>query len=139
MPVGVATCIATGRRSPSYLISTPTMSETSANISATMNAAFACAAALQAVAMHNHRHPRSIRSLAMTGLGTGTGRVSPELCADLMYTAFKTIEHGIFATFDEAREALEASLGPVNGDHEAAQAFAARAQAIRESGVAAWA
>jgi O-acetyl-ADP-ribose deacetylase (regulator of RNase III) len=135
LPVGFATCVPTGRMAPAYLISTPTMSEQAADVSATMNAALACCAALQAIVQHNREHRSSIRSVAMPGLGTGTGRVSPELCADLMYTAFKALENQHFSTFQEARAALEAVLGPVRTEQEEAQVFAARAQAIRSSGI----
>ena len=137
LPVGFATCVPTGRAAPAYLISTPTMSEQAADVSATMNAALACCAALQAVVQHNREHRGGIRSLAMPGLGTGTGRVSPELCADLMYTAFKALENKHFASFHEARAALEAAIGPLHHEQDEAAVFAARAQAMRSSGISA--
>lgn len=137
LPVGFATCVPTGRMAPAYLISTPTMSEQAADVSATLNAALACCAALQAIVVHNRAHRGGIRTVAMPGLGTGTGRVSPELCADLMFTAFKAMENQQFATFQEARAALEAAIGPIGSEHEAATAFATRAQAIRSSGISA--
>lgn len=111
MPVGGAVCVETGRATPRFLISTPTMLESAEDVSATMNVALACAAAFQAVAMQNARAPGSVRSLAMTGLGTGTGRVPFAVCADLMWTAWNLFAHRTFASFDEVRAALEAELG----------------------------
>lgn len=137
LPVGFATCVPTGQILPGYLISAPTMSEAVTDVSATMNAALACCAALQALAQHNRSHRGRIRSLAMTGLGTGTGSVSPELCADLMFTAFKTMEDREFASFQDACEALWAALGPVDSERDESAAFAARAQLLRRSGIAA--
>ena len=137
LPVGFATCVATGRQSPSFLISAPTMSEASVDVSATLNAALACCAALQAVAQYNREHHNVIRSLAMTGLGTGTGRVSPETCADLMFTAFKLFQDQSFASFPEAHAALAEVLGPAASERDQVVAFAARARTIRDSGIAA--
>ncbi len=135
LPVGFATCVPTGRAMPAYLISTPTMGDKVMDVSATMNAALACCAALQAVEQFNRSHRHAIRTVAMPGLGTGTGRVSPELCADLMYTAYKAMQGQHFDSFQEARGALESVLGPIANEHDEAGVFAARARTIRESGI----
>ena len=111
IPVGAATCVETGRASPSWLISTPTMLESAEDISATLNVALATAAALQAVRMQNRRCPGSIRSVAMPGLGAGTGRVALPVCAELMWTAWHLFEHHHFERFDDVRAALELELG----------------------------
>ncbi len=87
MPVGHATCVATGQVQPGYLISTPTMTGSSENVSDTLNVALACAAAFQAVHMQNAREPGTIRSVALPGLGANTGQVPVEICADLMWTS----------------------------------------------------
>ena len=74
LPVGHATCVPTGAAQPRYLISTPTMTASSEDISDTLNVALACAAAFQAVHMQNAREPGSIRSVALPGLGANTGQ-----------------------------------------------------------------
>ena len=81
LPVGHATCVPTGRPSPRFLISTPTMVKSSEDISDSLNVALACAAALQAVHMQNAKEPGSIQSVALPGLGANTGRVPVEICA----------------------------------------------------------
>lgn len=111
MPVGAACCIETGRAVPAYLISTPTMLSSAEDISSTMNVALACAAALQAVRMQNRAAPGSIRSVAMSGLGAGTGRVPFTVCAELMWAAWHLFEHHTFDHFDDVRAALEHELG----------------------------
>ncbi|MFC1609372.1 macro domain-containing protein [Myxococcota bacterium] len=118
LPVGFATCVATGRPQPRYLISTPTMISSSEDISDTMNVALACAGAFQAVNMQNMAAPGSIRSVALPGLGANTGRVPVEICADLMWSGFSLFRRRSFETFEEMRKALEAELGdlgPVTG------------------------
>ena len=111
VPVGAATCVATGRAVPAYLISTPTMLSSAEDVSSTMNVALACAAALQAVRMQNRAAPGSVRTVAMAGLGAGTGRVPFTVCAELMWAAWHLFEHHAFEGFDDMRAALEHELG----------------------------
>ncbi len=87
------------------------MLESAENISATLNVALATAAALQAVRAQNRRCPGSVRSVAMPGLGAGTGRVALPVCAELMWTAWHLFEHRSFDSFDDVRAALELELG----------------------------
>jgi len=110
LPVGHATCIPTGRDQPAWLISTPTMNQSSEDISETYNVALACAAAFQAVHMQNAILPGSIRIVALPGLGAATGRVPVEVCADLMWTGYNLFREREFRTFEEMREALRAEL-----------------------------
>jgi O-acetyl-ADP-ribose deacetylase (regulator of RNase III) len=118
MPVGCATCVPTGQSQPGYLISTPTMVGSSDNISATLNVALACAAAFQAVNMHNSHTP-SIRSVALPGLGANTGKVPPEICADLMWTGYNLFREHVFPDFAAMRAALEEQLGDLSGGQSA--------------------
>jgi O-acetyl-ADP-ribose deacetylase (regulator of RNase III) len=111
MPVGHATCVPTGRPQPRYLISTPTMTQSSEDISDTMNVALACAAAFQAVHIQNAKEPGGIRSVALPGLGANTGKVPVEICADLMWTGYNLFREREFHDFDELRLALEEQLG----------------------------
>ena len=127
MPVGRTTCVPTGKISPRYLISTPTMGGSSEDISDTLNVALACAAAFQAVHTQNEKEPGSIRSVALPGLGANTGRVPPEICADLMWTAYNLFREKSFASYEEMRAALEAELGdlgPTSSKKAAAKAKA---------------
>jgi O-acetyl-ADP-ribose deacetylase (regulator of RNase III) len=111
MPVGHATCVPTGKPQPGYLISTPTMTTSSEDISDTMNVALACAAAFQAVHMQNSREPGTIRSVALPGLGANTGKVPAEICADLMWTGYNLFREREFTDFATLRAALEEELG----------------------------
>jgi O-acetyl-ADP-ribose deacetylase (regulator of RNase III) len=111
LAVGHATCVPTGSTRPGYLISTPTMTGSSENISHTLNVALACAAAFQAVHMQNAREPDSIQSVALPGLGANTGQVPTEICADLMWTGYNLFRRRAFDDFAAMRAALEAELG----------------------------
>lgn len=91
MPLGYATCVATGSPKPPWLISTPTMVGRSDDVSDTLNVALACAAAFQAVRLQNAAAPGSIGSVALPGLGANTGKVPVEICADLMWTAYNLV------------------------------------------------
>lgn len=111
MPLGFATCVATGAPRPPWLVSTPTMVGRSDDVSDTLNVALACAAAFQMVRMHNAASPGSIGSVALPGLGANTGKVPVEICADLMWTAYTLVRAHDFAGFQDMRVALEAELG----------------------------
>lgn len=111
MPVGHATCVSTGRPQPRFLISTPTMVSSSEDVSDTMNVVLAAGAALQAVHMQNAAVPGSIASIALPGLGANTGRVPPEICADLMWTAYDLFREAQLPDYATMRAALEELLG----------------------------
>jgi O-acetyl-ADP-ribose deacetylase (regulator of RNase III) len=116
MPVGHATCVPTGTDSPRFLISTPTMSASSEDISDSLNVALACAAAFQAVHRQNTLQPGSIASVALPGLGANTGKVPAEICADLMWTAYNLFREHQFADYATMRAALEDQLGDLGTD-----------------------
>lgn len=111
MPVGAATCIPTGRDHPRFLISTPTMVQSSEDVSETMNVALACAAAFQAIHFQNMKEPDSITSVALVGLGAATGRVPPRVCANLMWTGYTLFNEHNFGSFEAMRNTLEEELG----------------------------
>lgn len=111
MPVGHAVCAATGRAQPAWLISTPTMVDASQDVSATLNVALSCAAALQMVHMQNRLIKGAIPSVALPGLGANTGKVPVDICADLMWTAYNLFREEAFETFADMRAALEQELG----------------------------
>lgn len=110
MAIGYATCVPTGRRQPSWLISTPTMSNDSAPIRDTLNVALSCCAAFEAIAMHNALHIATIDSVAIPGLGTGTGRVPVDACAELMFTAYNLFRRRFFEDFAAMHEAFETEI-----------------------------
>jgi len=111
MPVGSATCVRTGAARPAWLISTPTMTGSSEDVSDTLNVALACAAAFQAIHMHNAAHREAITSVAIPGLGASTGKVPPRTCANLMWTGYTLFNDYRFPDYDALRETLLAQLG----------------------------
>lgn len=113
MPVGSATCVPTGGVRPRFLISTPTMVQSSEDISDTLNVALASAAAFQAIHMQNQAEPGSIESVALPGLGARTGRVPPRVCANLMWTAYTLFQEYAFHDYDTLRKAVLTQLGGV--------------------------
>ncbi|MFF3314747.1 ADP-ribosyltransferase domain-containing protein [Streptomyces sp. NPDC003035] len=113
LPVGSAVCVSSGAAVPRYLISTPTMRQSSQNISDTMNVALACAAAFQAVHLQNRAKPGSIRSVALVGLGAQTGRVPARVCANLMWTGYTLFHDHGFADYDELRAAVLGQLDDI--------------------------
>ena len=113
MPVGSATCVPTGIAAPKYLISTPTMTKSSEDVSETLNVAMACAAAFQAIHMQNAREPGSIESVALVGMGAATGRVPPRVCANLMWSGYALFNDYEFLDFDHLRDVVRDHLSGV--------------------------
>ncbi|MFH8715017.1 ADP-ribosyltransferase domain-containing protein [Streptomyces zaomyceticus] len=115
LPVGSAVCVPSGAAVPRYLISTPTMRQSSQNVSETMNVALACAAAFQAVHLQNREKPGSIRSVALVGMGAQTGRVPAGVCANLMWTGYTLFHDHGFADYDQLRAAVLGQLHDIEG------------------------
>ena len=120
VPVGCAACVSTaglyvppGGPQPKYLISTPTMCGSAEQVGGTLNTALAFGATVQAVRLQNAAEPGSIRSIAMPGLGSRTGRMAPEQCAAQMHAAYELLRDEQFDDFADMRAALLASLGDV--------------------------
>lgn len=113
LPVGSAVCVSSGATNPKFLISTPTMVESVQNVSATLNVALACAAAFQAIHMRNEKHPGSITSVALVGMGASTGRVPPRVCANLMWTGYTLFNDHRFGDYDTLRTTIREQLGDV--------------------------
>ncbi|MFJ3728572.1 ADP-ribosyltransferase domain-containing protein [Streptomyces sp. NPDC090045] len=113
LPVGSAVCVPSGAATPRYLISTPTMVQSSQNVSATLNVALACAAAFQAVHRQNRRVPGSIRSVALVGMGAQTGRVPARVCANLMWTGYTLFHDHWFEDDDELRTTIITQLNGI--------------------------
>ncbi|MFI2733754.1 ADP-ribosyltransferase domain-containing protein [Streptomyces sp. NPDC018711] len=115
LPVGSAVCVPSGASVPRYLISAPTMRQSSQNVSDTMNVALACAAAFQAVHLQNLAKPGSIRSVALVGMGARTGRVPAQVCANLMWTGYTLFHDHGFADYDALRAAVLGQLDDIEG------------------------
>lgn len=113
LPVGSAVCVPSGATAPRYLISTPTMVQSSQNVSATLNVALACAAAFQAVHRQNRQVPGSIRSVALVGMGAQTGRVPARVCANLMWTGYTLFHDHWFEDDDELRATIITQLNDI--------------------------
>jgi O-acetyl-ADP-ribose deacetylase (regulator of RNase III) len=110
LPIGSAVCVSSGATNPRFLISAPTMEESSQNVSETLNVALACAAAFQAVHRQNRRAPGSIESVALVGMGARTGRVPARVCANLMWTGYTLFNDFDSADYDELRSTIVAQL-----------------------------
>ena len=95
--VGQALVMPTNSARLRYVVVAPTM-RVPADVSDTVNACLAMRAILRAVEAHNRANRASaanqIRSLALPGLCTGTGKMPPERAACQMWTAYRSIVLG---------------------------------------------
>ena len=127
MPVGGAVCVTTeglltprdGGR-PRYLISAATMGAAAEDVSHTHNAAWALDAALRAAwACCARDDEPSIRTIAVPGLGTSTGRINYRESARQMRAAYEVLKaagDNAFADVHATRSVLNSRLatcGPV--------------------------
>jgi hypothetical protein len=114
LPAGHAICAPTGIAVPRYVVATTAISGERDPLAI----ALAASAGLQSVHLANALAPRSIVSIA---LGPFTaGGLEPEICADVMWTAydlFRNAQFRDFATMRLAVEQLLADVVPANGRH----------------------
>ncbi|MBN1887060.1 MAG: macro domain-containing protein [Thermoflexales bacterium] len=87
-PVGTSVIIETGHPKHPFVAHTPTM-RVPMEIAHTDNVYVAMWAMLLAVRQHNRQAERKIRIVACPGLGTGTGKVSPQEAARQMSLAYR--------------------------------------------------
>ncbi|MEU7866228.1 macro domain-containing protein [Dactylosporangium sp. NPDC049140] len=113
LPIGAAVCVPSGAANPKYLISAPTMHAQAENVRHTLNVALACAAAFQAVHMQNEREPGSITSVALVGMGAATGKVPPQVCANLMWAGYTLFGESTFDDYAELRTTVSEQLGDI--------------------------
>ncbi|MEV6211613.1 macro domain-containing protein [Kitasatospora sp. NPDC051914] len=118
LPVGSAVCVPSGAVEPKFLISAPTMEQSSQNVSATLNVALACAAAFQAIHRQNREVPGSIGSVALVGMGARTGRVPARVCANLMWTGYTLFNDHSFEDYDDLRSTIVAQLDDIENAPE---------------------
>lgn len=114
LPVGRAVCIETGGIAPRYVVSTPTMEGESDDLRRTKNVALAFAAAFQAIYETNDMFGRPIETIAIPGLGAGTGRMDPDTCAALMLVGYRLFQRRRFKDFHEMLAALNEELVEVD-------------------------
>ena len=93
LPVGQAVIVELGARGIRWLISAPTM-RVPQDVSKTVNAYLAFRAILRAIQAHNQSGLEPIRTVLCPGLGTGEGRMTPELCALQMREAWQVVMEG---------------------------------------------
>jgi O-acetyl-ADP-ribose deacetylase (regulator of RNase III) len=89
--IGEALVVETGDASVPWLLSAPTM-RVPMHISRSVNAYLAMKAVL--VACKQHRAEPPIRTVAIPGLGTGVGKLSCEVSAFQMWTAYEEVVLG---------------------------------------------
>jgi len=87
LPIGQAVVVETDDDEVPYLVCAPTM-VTPSVIGGTRNVHAAMLACLKAVHRFNVENDNEIMSLAVTGLGTGVGRMMPEVAVRQMRDAF---------------------------------------------------
>jgi O-acetyl-ADP-ribose deacetylase (regulator of RNase III) len=90
--VGEAVIVPTGARTP-WLIAAPTM-RVPMRVRESVNAYLAMKAILLAARAHAGAIP--IRSVAVPGLGTGIGKLSPRIAAGQMWQAYEEVVRGNF-------------------------------------------
>jgi O-acetyl-ADP-ribose deacetylase (regulator of RNase III) len=90
LPVGMALIVEVPSRRFPFVVAAPTMRVPS-RVADSLNAYLAMRAALVAVLRHNAAGRRAIRSLAVPGLCTGVGGMSPEDAAEQMRAAYDNI------------------------------------------------
>lgn len=88
LPVGQAVVVETGDSDVPYLVSAPTMIRPS-SILGTRNVYLAMGAIPASIDMFNQDNSDDIRSVAIPGLGTGVGRMTPEAAASQMLEAYE--------------------------------------------------
>lgn len=113
LPIGSAVCVPSGATNPKFLISTPTMAQSVQNVRETLNVALACAAAFQAIHMQNAREPGSVTSVALVGMGAATGRVPPQVCANLMWAGYTLFQDHFFQDYDDLRATVCGQLDDI--------------------------
>lgn len=114
LPIGSAVCVTSGAANPKFLISTPTMELSVQNVRETLNVALACAAAFQAIHMQNAREPGSITSVALVGMGAATGKVPPQVCANLMWAGYTLFNDYAFRDYDDLRTTICEQLDDID-------------------------
>jgi len=118
LPIGSAVCVRSGATNPKFLISTPTMTQSVENVRETLNVALACAAAFQAIHMQNEQEPGSIESVALVGMGAATGRVPPQVCANLMWAGYTLFNDYSFRDYDNLRKTVCEQLDDIESRPE---------------------
>ncbi len=91
LPIGLALVMETGASDIPFLVVAPTL-RAPVSVANTLNAYLSFRAVLRAVRRHNQTDSRTIKGVTCPGMGTGTGEMSPEICAKQMRAAWDEIE-----------------------------------------------
>lgn len=110
LPVGMAEILRSGVDRPGMVVVSPTVRVPPDRAGASINAYLATRAALRALAAHLRKEKQegkegSLESVAMVGMGTGDGKMAPQVAAFQMYEAYCQIVLGRepnFATIEAA-------------------------------------
>jgi O-acetyl-ADP-ribose deacetylase (regulator of RNase III) len=92
LPVGQAVILPTGNPQVPNLISAPTM-RVPMDIAGTVNAYLAFRAALRSVQAFNATSSTPLSTILCPGLGTGAGKMPPNICARQMLAAYLSVQH----------------------------------------------
>jgi O-acetyl-ADP-ribose deacetylase (regulator of RNase III) len=90
LPVGQAVVVETGHPGIPFLVSAPTMRVPS-SVAKSINVYLAFRATLVAILEHNQKHSKPIARVAVPGMGTGIGEVSPARAARHMRVAYDSV------------------------------------------------
>lgn len=93
-----------------FLVAAATMAGEQDNISRTVNTARACAAAFQAIYTAVDRGSTALNTVAIPGLGGGTGGVPPRKVAELLHLGYTLFRRRRYATWEELAAAVDAEL-----------------------------
>ena len=93
LPVGMALVVTLPGRSPKFVVAAPTM-RTPSDVANTLNAYHAFRAALVAILKHNSIDEDTIRSVAVSGLCTGVGKMPCAVAAHQMRAAYDNVVGG---------------------------------------------
>ncbi len=105
LPVGAALIVEVPGRRFRFVVAAPTM-RIPGSVVRTINAYLAMRATLVAVLRFNAQHQQPLRTLAIPGLATGVGGLSPREAAEQMWTAYDNVVAGHW------REVIHPVLAP---------------------------
>lgn len=95
---------------PRYLVAAATMVGEGDDISRTINSALACAAAFQAIYTAVARSGNLVETVAIPGLGGGTGKVSPQKVAEMLHVGYTLFRRRRYADTSSLLDALKEEL-----------------------------
>jgi len=110
LSVGEAAVCQLVRGQNRYLVAAATMAGEGEDVASTVNSALACAAAFQAIYTAVTRSGQHVESVAIPGLGGGTGKVPPAKVAEMLHVGYTLFRRRRYASTSELLDALKAEL-----------------------------